>query len=293
MLNRERIALSLLEMAGGTLSRTKFVKLMFLLRMQTDLWRISSYYDFVPYKFGPFSFALYRDIERLEAHGLVSSCEDGFALNPLRSDETKFQRGKLSRSALEEISRMWILYGRFNTDALVLSVYRRYPWYAINSERDERNRVDLPTRRMPSPAVYTTGYEGKSVDGFFDQLLKAGIKMIIDVRANPVSRKYGFAGSRMKEIAGKLSMEYRHFPSLGISGDSRRGLSDEASRERLFYSYETHTLARRCREVREVGELMRQSPSTLVCIERDVETCHRSRLARAVADDTGMATVHL
>ena len=35
---------------------------MFLLRMETELKQLSSFYDFVPYKYGPYSFALYRDL---------------------------------------------------------------------------------------------------------------------------------------------------------------------------------------------------------------------------------------
>ena len=293
MLNRERIVLSLLEMAGGSLPRTRFVNIMFLLRMESEIGQIPSYYDFVPYKFGPFSFALYRDVERLEAQGLVSGRDDGFSLLPLRYHDTKLQVGKLSKSAFTDISKIWTRYCRMNTDDLVLSVYRRYPWYAINSEREERNRVEVPTRTVAKPAVYTTGYEGKSVDGFFDHLLSVGIRRIIDVRANPVSRKYGFAGSRMNEIAAKLDMQYRHYPCLGIPGESRRHLHNGASRSRLFDSYETQTLAQRSWEVREVGELMLQTPSTLVCIERDVESCHRSRLAKAVGEVAGMPVVHL
>ena len=221
MLNRERVALRLLEEAGGSLPRTKFVKLLFLLRMEKELKQIASFYDFVPYKYGPFSFALYRDIERLESRGFLSSCDDGFALDPLGSDDAKLRKGKLPQSALYDISGVWRQYGGLTTDEVIVSVYQKFPWYAINSEREERNQVDLPLGKIADPAVYTTGYEGKSIDGFLGQLLEAGIQMIIDVRANPVSRKYGFAGSRMKAIAAQLGIAYRHYPSLGIPSESR------------------------------------------------------------------------
>jgi hypothetical protein len=35
-------------------------------------------------------------------------------------------------------------------------------------------------------AVYTVGYEGKSVDLFFDGLLQSGVLQILDVRVNPM-----------------------------------------------------------------------------------------------------------
>lgn len=52
-------------------------------------------------------------------------------------------------------------------------------------------------------AVDTAGYEGKSIDMFFDYLLRQGIKTIVDVRFNPGSRKYGFSKKHFREIAKK------------------------------------------------------------------------------------------
>ena len=47
MLNRERIALKVLEEAGGTLSKTVFVKLMFLIRMEIALSELSEFPRFM------------------------------------------------------------------------------------------------------------------------------------------------------------------------------------------------------------------------------------------------------
>ena len=59
MLTRQKTVLSLLTQVGRPLSPTVFVKLVFLLRQETDLERDRSFYSFVPYNFGPFSFTLY------------------------------------------------------------------------------------------------------------------------------------------------------------------------------------------------------------------------------------------
>ena len=53
MLTRERIILRLLTQVAKPLSRTVLVKLVFLLRHETTLKDVPSFYDFVPYKFGP------------------------------------------------------------------------------------------------------------------------------------------------------------------------------------------------------------------------------------------------
>ncbi|MBN2717375.1 MAG: hypothetical protein JXX14_16095 [Deltaproteobacteria bacterium] len=50
--NRQRLLLFLLEAEGGTLPKMDFQKLLFLVHQDSEL----SYYDFVPYKYGCYSF---------------------------------------------------------------------------------------------------------------------------------------------------------------------------------------------------------------------------------------------
>ena len=117
--------------------------------------------------------------------------------------------------------------------------------------------------------------------------------MIIDVRANPFSRKYGFAQKSMRGIADKLSLEYQHFPELGIPGNLRLNLSDYNSYQQLLDLYETQLLPRCYRHVLKLSVLMKDKPSVLVCMEKDVDCCHRSRLAKAVAETSALPIVHL
>jgi uncharacterized protein (DUF488 family) len=46
------------------------------------------------------------------------------------------------------------------------------------------------------------------VDGFLANLIKNGIEAVIDVRSNPVSRNYGFAGSTLKALAERIKLYY-------------------------------------------------------------------------------------
>ena len=293
MLTRERVALRVLEEAGGSMGKTKFVKLMFLLRMETKLKQYSSFYDFVPYMYGPFSFALYRDLDRLESYGYVSQVQGLFTLNTKLSSETRQQTSRLARRFELAIANILKHYGQTDLSPLICDIYRRYRWYALNSGRPERELFKMPSLPKASPGVYTIGYEGRSVDSFFNYLLERGIETIIDVRANPVSRKFGFAGSRMKQISENLGLSYCHCPTLGISSGKRANLSNLTSRAQLFAEYEQTTLVDRHEEVRRVGNYMEIKPSVLVCIEKDVDCCHRSRLATAVAEVTGMEVINL
>ncbi|MDE2856202.1 MAG: DUF488 family protein [Chloroflexota bacterium] len=293
MLTRERIALRVLEEAGGSLNKTTFVKTMFLLRMETELNELPSFYDFVPYKYGPHSFALYRDLHRWKSYGYVSEGSDYVALNEKFLGETQHQTNELAGHLQNTIADIVERYGGLKLSPLIKYVYDRYRWYALSSERSERNLFPIPSRPKATPAVYTIGYEGKTVDAFFNYLLEKGIETIIDVRANPISRKYGFAGRRMKEIGERIGIGYLHFPSLGVPRHRRAILTDRASRNRLFSLYEQTTLVDSKNDVARLGNYMKCKPSALVCVEKDVECCHRSRLAHAIANVTGLEVMNL
>ena len=302
MLTRQRTILYLLEQIARPLTRTAFVKLVFLLRHETALQSAASFYDFMPYKYGPFSFTLYRELELLRQAGYVTLGDDEVALSELALDlpATAQQTGPIHReikdlppevtSAADQIVSR---YGRMTHSAMVSAVYRRYPWYAVNSELPQRDLVSLQRPKSPVPAIYTVGYEGKSVDAFFNELLSRGLDALIDVRANPISRKYGFSRLRLEQFCDRLGFEYRHLPSLGIPGTSRTGLGSQASYRRLLYRYERSMLPRQRAEVEELGRFMRRNPSVLMCVEANVGCCHRSKLAKALADRTGLEVVHL
>ena len=293
MLIRQKTVLSLLTQAGKPLSPTVFVKLVFLLRQETKLERDTTFYDFVPYRFGPFSFTLYWELGSLRQNGYVTPEEEHVALCGRTLDLAKEEADELPASLRAAVSEVLDRYGRMSQSALVRNVYTRYPWFALNSELPERDLASIQRPKKAPPAAYTAGYEGKSVDAFFNDLLKRGIHVVVDVRANPVSRKYGFSGLRLSEFCKKLGLEYHHVPSLGIPSAARTGLNGFASYQRLLNRYEQTMLPKCSTEVEDVGRLMRRKPSVLVCVEKDVRCCHRSRLAEAVAQTTGLEVVHL
>jgi hypothetical protein len=143
------------------------------------------------------------------------------------------------------------------------------------------------------PILYTAGYQDRSVDQFLDELLRHGLRRLVDVRANSVSRKFGFAGRTLARIAEQAGLEYHHFPALGIPSAARSALDGFASYRRLLDAYERDVLPRRRAEVRSVASLAEEAPAVLICFEHDVRCCHRSRLADALARMRGFQVVHL
>lgn len=184
-------------------------------------------------------------------------------------------------------------YGKKRRPSLLRSVYSRYPWYASKSELAQYVPEYVSAPRKREPAAYTVGYEGKSVDRFFNELLASGMEGIIDVRANPVSRKYGFAKKSMSRIADRLGLVCFHMPELGITGDRRADLSDFDSYQRLLEQYEKKMLPKRTQQIERATELLSSRPLALLCMEKDVRCCHRGRLADRVAEESDLAVEHL
>lgn len=293
MLRRQKILLALLDSFSRPLSPTVFVKLCFLLREETEIRDDGTFYGFVPYRFGPFSFALYRELDGLGRQSYVTKDDQRVRLDPSSADESRRITGTLPSSVRSAVRSITSRYGAMQQRALVRDVYARFPWYATRSEMTELLPAAMAQVPVATPAVYTAGYERNSVDEFFDRMLRAGIRMIADVRANPVSRKYGFARSSLSGIAAKLGVGYKHLPRLGILSNERAALNGFASYQRLLERYEHHMLPGQPGPVAELCELVRNQPTALLCVEHDVRCCHRSRLAKAVAIRTGLPITHL
>lgn len=284
LINRQKVLLQFLRETGGSSSRLELTKRLFLMREETASKGGSAFYEFLPYHYGPFSFVIYHDLRKLERDGLVSQSGSwNLALT---------EAGKTQPIALKELVRLDIQkinrrYGTFSGDQLVDSVYERYPWYTMLARRTERRKV---ARRTAEPAVYTIGYEGFQIDGFLNRLLEEGIERLIDVRQNPVARKYGFHRSTLSRLCGDVGIEYLHLPELGIRSELRTQLESENDFEELFHWYRSSLSAT---DVERVAALMHEKPSALMCMEASPQSCHRSRLADAVTPVAELAVRHL
>ncbi len=285
MLTRQRIVLSMLHAAGGKLSRTALVKWCFLLRHEMPTGGGSSFYDFVPYRYGPFSFALYQEADKLVRNAYLS--EPNRNQWEVTAEGAEAARG-LPAGIQADISTISRGFGQDDAKSVQQYVYRRYPWYTINSQIEQRME-----RPHAPPAVYTIGYEGMQIDGFLDAVLHHGLDRLIDVRHNPIARRYGFHKRTLARLLSNIGVEYVHVPELGIPSEDRRRLTSRADYEALFDQYEAETLPEQGRALALVARLQREKASALLCMEADATLCHRSRIAAVVAENTRMAIHHL
>lgn len=288
LFRRQKILLGLLSLADRAPLKIELVKWAFLLRQETALRSDRTYYNFLPYRFGPFSFVLYRDLQNLSRNGFLTERTDAVHLR--RRTEARREFGTLPAAVQLTVSQVMARFGRVSRRFLLDYVYSNYPWFASRSELRPApgNATD-----HNKPAVYTVGYEGESVDTFLQKLLRAGLMRVIDVRGNPVSRKYGFSKSSLSRLCSRLDLDYVHFRELGVPTSQRGSLKTKKDYAKLFGIYEKTILPKAADAKQEVVELIRDSASALMCFEADVEHCHRGRLARSISETTGLPIIHL
>ena len=123
--------------------------------------------------------------------------------------------------------------------------------------------------------LFTIGYEGKSVEAFINILIQNGIRLLCDVRKNPISRKFGFSKGKLSHITETIGIRYIHMPELGIESDKRSSLETAEDFRLLFKEYDKSLTNRK----QQLESLYEQTLSNvrvaLMCYEQDSAMCHR------------------
>jgi uncharacterized protein (DUF488 family) len=63
--------------------------------------------------------------------------------------------------------------------------------------------------------LFTIGHEGRSLDELVDELARAGVNRLVDVRQLPLSRRRGFSKTALGETLHIAGIEYVHVKALG------------------------------------------------------------------------------
>jgi uncharacterized protein (DUF488 family) len=139
--------------------------------------------------------------------------------------------------------------------------------------------------------LYTIGYEGTDIDRFIATLKAVGVRLLVDVRALPLSRKKGFSKNGLRERVEREGLEYVHLAALGDPKEGR-----DAARagqfDRFRSIYGKHLAEAKPQEqLRELSVLVEAQPTCLMCFERDPTDCHRLIVASQLPK--GVRTLHL
>lgn len=132
------------------------------------------------------------------------------------------------------------------------------------------------------PTIWTIGYEQATVAGVMAALNRAGVDLLADVRALPLSRRPGFSKSALAANAREAGIEYRHFKALGTPADGRAAARrhDHATLERIYAAQ--LELPEAVVAGAQLAELARERKVALLCYERAASECHRTLLRQAV-----------
>lgn len=140
--------------------------------------------------------------------------------------------------------------------------------------------------------IYTIGYEGLGLEGFLRQLRRANVKMVVDVRDVPLSRKRGFSKTALADALRVAGFEYLHVRSLGCPKAIRDGYRVNRDWGAYTAAFMKH-LRKQSVAVCELAEMCESRKAALLCYEADAGFCHRTYVARAVAAVSGGSVLHI
>lgn len=282
MYYRRKLLLAILQTWGGRLHNTDFQKILFLFSQKQE----KPNFEFMPYKFGCFSWQSYADKRTMVTTGHLSHEED-WQLTDNSDYVTSLVQEDQQR--LLDLKRE---LGNLHGNDLIHLVYTRYPYFAIKSQiaheiltSYELEMVEQARPSQTESVLFTIGYEGRSVDGFVDLLLHQNIVLLCDVRKNAFSMKNGFSKTQLAGALRGVGIEYKHIPELGIESGKRKNLVSQKDYDELFEEYEKETLPSRTRWVEDViREVENRRRVALMCFEKEPCMCHRGSLAHTIED---------
>lgn len=272
---------ALLENFENGLEKTRLQKLVFLLTQKQK----NPDYDFVPYRFGCYSYSLKADLLAMIKRDWISISEIGYELKTkkkyyteLRSDDKKI------------VDDTIVLYGKMNTEQITKHTYLNFPYHAINSTIAENilpakyfERIKDAKPKTDETILFTIGYEGISLEEYLNRLVRNDVKLLVDVRRNPLSQKYGFSKKLLSGFCENLGIDYLHIPEVGIDSSKRRELNTQKDYDLLFDDYKKTVLKETEDNQDYILELLEKHKRiALTCFEADTCQCHRTHLAEKI-----------
>lgn len=273
--------MALFQLFDGQLEKIRMQKLLFLFSQRQQ----KAEYDFIPYKFGCYSYSANADLTTMVMKGMLSETESSFTSNE-KSDFLKALK-ETDKKSLLEIKN---LYGKMNSVSLMKHTYINYPFFAINSVKagsiltnEELEKVNAHKPKSSKTILFTIGYEGISLEEYLTRLIKNDVKVLVDVRNNPQSMKYGFSKSSLNRYCESLGIKYLHLPEVGIQSEQRKELNAQTDYDKLFEAYKKENLTKtKPAQIAILNLLVQYKRIALTCFEANICQCHRKHLAESI-----------
>jgi uncharacterized protein (DUF488 family) len=282
MYYRRKILLALLEAFDNRLDKISLQKLLMLVSKQ----QLKPDFNFVPYKFGCYSFQATADLQTMTKYNqVVLQCNDW-----VKTDNEKYllTLKDRDRQAIRYVKQM---YGSKTSDELIRMTYVKYPQLAINSivakdklSAEEYRKVTEARPQSNKTILFTIGYEGLSLEEYINKLILNDIKVLCDVRKNSYSMKFGFSKSQLQAACIGVGIEFIHIPQLGIESDKRQELNTQSDYDKLFLQYRSEVLANtKSYQDKLIELLIKNKRIALTCFEAKINQCHRKHLAESIS----------
>lgn len=286
MYYRRKYILALIQKFGGNLDNLNLQKLLFLATRKQD----KKSFDFVPYKYGCFSFQANQDLSTMIKLGNVERNENTW--NCIDATDYNVQ---LKREDVASINWVHRNYHDSDADILIKDTYRKYPYFATKSKiaekvltAEELERVNAQKRSFEEPMFFTIGYEGITLETYLNKLIINDVKLLVDVRKNSFSMKYGFSKSQLQNACEGLGIKFMHIPELGIESAERQKLISLADYKKLFDSYKKTTLKNNTSYLEQLKALCYEyNRVAITCFEKEVCMCHRGVVAKELGKLNG------
>jgi len=139
----------------------------------------------------------------------------------------------------------------------------------------------------------TIGYESATQDDVIDRLKRAGVEVLIDVRAVAASRRAGFSKGVLSASLQAAGIDYVHLRQLGTPKPGRDAAHHGRIAE-MHAIYEDHLREPAAQlELAKAAEIAGERKAALLCYEADAHRCHREIVAERLCAQLGCEVVNL
>ena len=145
-----------------------------------------------------------------------------------------------------------------------------------------------------SPIAYTIGYEGWELEEFVARLREQRVKVLIDIREKPASRKPGFSKTPLRAALEEAGIEYVHVKALGSPSTIRYEYKNGGDKDTFFTAYRIY-LKTQVAPLRTVLDAVREKTCCLMCLEHHAMDCHRFAVSEMLEelDGNGLTFTHI
>ncbi len=133
--------------------------------------------------------------------------------------------------------------------------------------------------------IFTIGYEGATQAELVARLKDAGVELLADVRAVPLSRRPGFSKNILAAGLREAGIDYIGLKALGTPAEGRQAArKHDLARLRRIYAGQLE-LPDAMMQSAQLLDLAGERQTALLCFERDPACCHRTLLIESVMPD--------